>query len=449
VLAAAGVAIGLSSLWSLPQLVLREGGGAFLLAYLLAVLVGALPILLAEMALGRRAGGALPRALQAGARSRLQACLWGIAGWVPVLAALLVLALFSLVAGWLLAYLPRALAGNLNGLTPQGAVSVFSALVTDPERGLAWHTLATLATVAVVARPLRRGLQPLVCLAVPTVLALLLVLVAHAASQPGFTEAVARLFLPDFTRLGVFGIWSAVKLAFFSLAAGLGAMTVLASHLPPAARIGRLAVGVLVLDLLASLLALLALVPPVLAAGLEPGTGTQLLFERVLAAFGALPEGRPLLTVLFLAAFLVSLTSMAGLAETLVASMMSMFGWHRRQAILVAAGLWWLLGLGALLSFNVWSAARLWGRSPYELLDAVSSQLLIPVAALLILVHAAWILARDADPRAVGLGRTGFRLWRLAARYLAPVLAGAVLLAGSGIFAELERLLLWALAGTW
>jgi NSS family neurotransmitter:Na+ symporter len=442
VLAAAGVAIGLGNIWSLPQQVLLEGGGAFLVVYLVALACGALPMLLAELALGRRAGGAMTRALRASARSPLQASLWGLAGWLPVIAALVVVALLSVVGGWLLAYLTRALFGSLDALTPQAAISVFSALVTDPERSLAWHTLATVCVLGVLVRPLRKGLQLLAYVGVPAFFVVLLILFVKSASQPGFGEIATRLLWPDFSRLGVFGCWSAIKLAFFSLAAGLGAMAVCASYLPPSARLGRLALNVLLLDLLASLLALLALAPTVLAAGLNPGAGTQLLFERAPVAFGTLPEARLLLSLMYLLAFLAALTSMAGMAEAVLSPLVVLFGFSRRRAAATAATLWWLLGLAALLSFNLWSGTRLWGMDPYTLLEAAASNVLIPAAALLILVHAAWVLARDTDPAGIGLGRAGFALWRPAARYLAPLIAVALLLVGSGAIAELERLIL-------
>ena len=437
-----GAVVGLGNLWSLPQFVLSQGGGAFLLVYLIGLVLGALPILLAEMALGRRGGGAPPRALQAAATNLRAARLWGAAGWLAVVAATIVLAYFSVVAGWLLAYLARALGGALVNVTPQGAVSIFSALVTDPERSLAWHTLATLGVVAVAARPLRVGLQPVAGCSLVLLLLALLALTLHAARGDGFMQFAGELFTADFSRLSLFGVWNAARLSFFSLMAGLGVATVLAAYLPPASSLPRLALGVVAIDVIATLLALLALTPPILEAGLVPDGGSRLVFERALVALSALPDAHMMTTLLFVTACLIALGSMLGLAEVLVASITSVSGSSRRRAAAIAGTIWWLLGVAALLSFNLWSEQRILGQRVYELLEFMSSHLLMPISALLILLHGAWVLGRTPEAATVGMGRLGFTCWRATARYLAPLLAGLVLLISSGLVAEVERLLL-------
>lgn len=434
--------VGLGNLWSLPQYVLSQGGGAFLLVYLLGLLLGALPILLAEMALGRRGGGPPPRAFQVAAESARAARLWGVAGWLPVATAAIVLAYFSVVAGWLLAYLARAFGGALVNVTPQGAVSIFRDLVTDPERSLAWHTLATLGVVAVAAKPLRRGLQPVAVGCLVVMFLGLLALALPAVRDDRFSQVVPTLLLADFSKLSLFGFWGAIKLSFFSLIAGLGVATVLAAYLPPATSIARLAWGVVAIDVAASLLALIALTPPVVVAGLEPNGGTRLLFERTLVALSAMPDAHLSTTILFGTACLVAFGSMLGLAEVLVASIVTITGSSRRRAAALAGTIWWLLGMAALLSFNLWSERLILGQRIYELLEFISSHLLMPGCALLILLHGAWVLGRTYEAGTVGMGEWGFTCWRASVRYVAPLLAGMVLLISSGLVAEVEKLLL-------
>lgn len=427
ILAAAGSAVGLGNVWKFPYIAGEYGGGAFVLVYLACVALIGLPILVAEILVGRRGGASPIHGLRLLARSEGHRDGWQLIGWLGVLGAFLILSFYSVVAGWSLAYLGHAVGGGLAAASrtaePAAAMEgLFSALLASPSLLLLCHTLMMAATVLVVSHGVRQGLERAVRWMVPGLFALLIGLVAWAGVATGhFGDALAFLFRPSFGALTGEAVLVALGHAFFTLSVGMTAMMAYGAALNRRTSIGAASVAIAGLDTLVALLAGLAIFPVVFANGLEPGSGPGLIFVTLPIAFSQIPGGLIAATLFFAFLAMAALTSTISLLEPAV-QFLEGRGWGRRGAALATGAAVWLLGVGSLLSFNLWSGYTVMGRSFFELLDFVTANVLLPLGGLLVAVYAGRVLSRDAVCDELGLGDSpAFRLWRFMLRYVSPV----------------------------
>src|SRR5690554_96424 len=227
ILAATGSAVGLGNIWKFPYIAGENGGGAFVLVYLLCIAAIGLPLMMAEVLIGRRGRQNPVNSLESIAVEEGRSPLWRYLGWLGVLAGVLILSYYSVIAGQALAYVFRSFAGVFEGVTPDGASSIYNGLVSDPERLLGWHTLFMIMTMIVVSRGVQRGLERSVRLLMPALFALLLMLVGYAANTgEAFERGLAFLFNTDFSELSRKGVLIAMGHAFFTLSLGMGAIMV-------------------------------------------------------------------------------------------------------------------------------------------------------------------------------------------------------------------------------
>ncbi|RMD70134.1 MAG: sodium-dependent transporter, partial [Gammaproteobacteria bacterium] len=279
ILAATGSAVGLGNIWKFPYITGENGGGAFVLVYLLCILAIGLPIMMAEVMLGRRGRQNPINTMRTLAEESGASPWWRLLGWMGVLAGFLILSYYSVIAGWALAYIFRSAGGLFEGATAAMVQSIFAHLVQDPEKLLAWHTIFMGMTMMVVARGVRSGLEKAVRYMMPALFILLLVLVGYALNTGAFREGLDFLFTPRFERLSAPGVLIAMGHAFFTLSLGMGAIMIYGSYLPERASIARVSMAVVFSDTAVALLAGLAIFPLVFAHGLEPGSGPGLIFQ--------------------------------------------------------------------------------------------------------------------------------------------------------------------------
>lgn len=436
VLAAAGAAIGLGNVWRLPYLAGEYGGGAFLLVYLLAMVVMGLPLLVAELLLGRGARGDLVSMLGTWVRENRLHRSWSLVGYLALAGAALVLSYYSVIAGWSTAYLLRSAAGNLQGLDAAGLRETFLGLVGDPERGLAWHTLFMVAATICVARGVRRGLEPVARWLLSGALIALAVLVVVAVGR-GTDTVLIQLFRPDFAALGWRGVIEALHQAFFSLSLGVGVMLAFGAYLHEGTSLLRVGTAVMALDLAFTLVAGFAVMVLLVSADLAPAAGMQLVFEAMPAATGGWVS-----TLFFFMLLLVTLTSAVGLMEPVVVWVAARFGVSRVAAATATGLSIWFLGLGTLLSFNLMATFTLFDKTVFDWLSLLSSRVLLPAAGLLLCLLAGRFLnpARLRDAWATGDGGRSFAVWHWTLRYPARVGLILVLLYSVGVVAFVENL---------
>ena len=428
--------IGLGNLWRFPYIAGENGGGAFVLVYIGFVLVIGIPLVMAELAIARR-GRASPVATTAAiSREETGHPRWQVIGWMSILAPLLALSFYSVVGGWSLDYLQLAVRDRFTGIEPAGAASLFNEILASPLRMLASFSVMILAVTAVVASGIRRGIERASRWMMPALFLLMILLAIYANVVGDAGRAWEFLFRADFSRLTANSILMALGQSLFSVAVGTGALLAYGAYLPQQVSIPAAAWAIGLADTGAALLAGLVIFPIVFASGLDAGEGPGLIFISLPLAFSDMPAGSVFASLFFLLVFLAAFTSGLGMLEPFVSWAEEQRGWHRWRAATATGGLVWLLGLGAVFSFNLWRdftpldwIPQLQGRTVFSILDYVVSNFVLPFNAMLIALLAGWAIADRRMRADTGMrGDFSWALWRLSVRYLAPIAVFSVFL---------------------
>lgn len=438
ILAATGSAVGLGNVWRFPYTAGEYGGGAFVLLYLLFVAGLGIPVMIAEVMLGRRGRQSPINTMRALAARQGAHPAWQLLGWIGILAGFLILSFYSVIAGWTLAYVLHAGSGQFLGIDGPGSEAIFAALKAAPGQLFAWHTLFMVLVVLIVARGVASGLERAVRILMPALFVLLVIMVLYAAQAGDFGAGFAYLFTPDFSALSANpgeAILSAMGQAFFSLSLGMGAIMIYGSYLSSQASIGANVAIIAGMDTLVAVLAGLAIFPIVFANGLAPSEGPGLIFVTLPVAFGQMPFGALFGAAFFLLLAFAAWTSAISLLEPMVAYLVENKGLGRVRASLLAGGAVWLLGIACLLSLNAWSGFTLFGKGILDLFDYLTANVLLPLGGLLIAIFAGWILDEQVSRSELGAshGAWLYRLWRVLIRWVAPLCVILVFLNKSGL----------------
>lgn len=453
ILAATGSAVGLGNIWKFPYITGENGGGAFVLFYLICIAIIGIPIMIAEVTLGRRGRRSPLNTMRHLTQEEGRSPHWQYLGWAGMIAGFLILSYYSVIAGWAVAYIFRTAAGTFSGITADGAVSIFSALVSDPERLLAWHTIFMVMTIVVVARGVRSGLEKAVRYMMPALFVLLLVMVGYAMNTTAFDKGLSFLFTPDFhaffyktdasgvEHLSGNSALVALGHAFFTLSLGMGAIMIYGSYLPERTSIVKTSFVIAGMDTLVALLAGMAIFPIVFANGLEPSEGTGLIFKTLPIAFGHMPGGSFFGTMFFLLLTLAAWTSAISLVEPAVTWMVENHGVNRIYASVWVGIATWLLGVGTVLSFNLISEYQLFGKTFFDLLDYLTANIMLPLGGLFIALFAGWQMHRSSSLDELKMGDgVAFKLWYFVIRYITPFAVVLVFLNAIGFFKLLDIL---------
>ena len=434
ILAATGSAVGLGNIWKFPYITGLNGGGAFVLVYLACIAVIGVPIMMAEVMLGRRGRRSpintmMELAKEAGTSSR-----WAWLGWIGVIAGVLIMSYYSVIAGWAVAYVLDAASGVFVGLDGETAGSHFGAMVSNPPVLAFWHAVFTAMVVVVVARGVRSGLEQAVKILMPALFGLLLLLVGYAINTGYFTDGLHFLFDADFSKLTPEGVLTALGHAFFTLSLGMGAIMVYGSYMPKKASIAKTTIAIAIMDTLVALLAGMAIFPIVFANGLEPSSGPGLVFVSLPIAFGEMPGGLLFGTLFFVLLTFAAWTSAISLVEPAVAFLVENRG-MRRPAATVAVGVFcWALGLVTVLSFSSWSfsfefAGATKTDGMFDVLDILTSTFMLPLGGMAIAIFAGWVMQRADTSDELAMGEGGlFRAWYVLVRYISPVAVAILIL---------------------
>lgn len=421
IMAATGSAVGLGNIWRFPYLTGEYGGGAFVLMYIGCVLLVGIPIMMSEVLLGRRGRQSPINTMASLAEEEGLTSGWRYLGWMGVVAGFLILSFYSVVAGWTLEYIFQAGSGSFLTATDEEIGEIFDNLLRNPGQLMAMHTLFMALTVVVVAMGVQSGLERAVKFLMPALFILLLLMVGYAMSTDGFEEGVYYLFYPDWSKLSGEGFLAALGQAFFSLSLGMGAIMVYGSYLPDDASIANTSVTIALADTLVAIMAGLAIFPLVFAYGLETGSGPGLIFVTLPIAFGQMPYGQIFGTGFFILLLFAAWTSSISLLEPAVAWLVENRGIARARSAAIAGLIAWVLGIGSVLSFNLWQDYRLFDKTYFEIMEYVTSNIMLPLGGLLIAVFTAWLMSRKAVIEELGLGEgLIFRTWLFVVRYVAP-----------------------------
>lgn len=433
ILAATGSAVGLGNIWKFPYITGENGGGAFVIVYLACIAVVGIPIMMAEVMIGRRGGRSPVNSLRLITERDGLNPAWKLVGAVGVLAGFLILSFYSVIGGWAVSYVGTASSGQLTGQSAEAVGAIFSGLLSDPGTLLLWHTVFMGLVMAVVAKGVRAGLERAVSILMPALFVLLLVMVGYAMTTGAFGQAVSFLFQPDFSKLTTSGILVALGHAFFTLSLGMAVMMAYGSYLPKNVSIAKTSITVSVIDTGVALLAGLAIFPVVFANGLEPGAGPGLIFQTLPLAFGQMPMGSLFGSLFFILLIFAAWTSGISLLEPIVEWLEEQKGMNRTISTLGAGLVCWGLGIASILSLNLWSDVAplsfipmLEGKTIFDLLDFFTANILLPLGGLLVAVMAGWVMSKQAMKNELSLSESSFKLWLTTVRFITPIAVSIV-----------------------
>ena len=433
-LSVAGAAVGLGTLWRFPFLAGQHGGGLFVLVFVVACLLIAVPLLTAEFMIGRRGGPNVPLAAGRVAAASGRSSRWAAIGVLGTLAICLIMTYYSVIGGWVLSYVEAYATGAASQLDHAGLTARFEALLADPWRLMFWHSAFMAATLLISAAGLHRGIEIGNKIMMPGLFGILLGLSIYALEQGDPARAIAFLTQVDFSQFSGELVLAAVGQAFFATGVGMAIMIAYGSHVSAATSLPKSAAVVVLSIVLASVLSSLLIFPLVFGSGVDPAQGPQLAFIVLPSIFVGMPGGAVVGTLFFvLLAFAALSSAIAGL-EPAGAWLMEKFGLRRAAAVSIVALACWLGGLAMAMSFSDWrgfhplaAIERFQTATLFDVTDFFASNVLLPVGALLTSLLVGWRL--DQRLIAMDLGRhAGVRLALIRLlEYVCPLAILAVL----------------------
>ncbi|MEJ2297878.1 MAG: sodium-dependent transporter, partial [Woeseiaceae bacterium] len=421
VLAVTGSAVGLGNIWKFPYDAGENGGGAIVLVYLVCVVVIGMPVMMSEILIGRR-GRRNPVATMALlGEEEGSTRTWRYVGLMGVVAGILILSYYSVIAGWTLAYVVKSATGTFVDATAAQVVAELDTFKASTGVVAFVHTLFMSLTIFVVARGVERGLEQAVRFMVPALLLMMLVLLGYSITSGSFGHGVEFLFTPDFSKLTWGSVLEAMGQAFFTLSIGMGAIMAYGAYLPEETSITGASATVVAADTSIASLAGLVIFPLVFANGLHPDAGPGLVFQTLPLALGQMPAGAFFSTLFFVLLAFAAWTSAIGLMEPAVAWVVESFNKTRAQAAVAVGALIWLIGFASVFSFNTLSDVTFFQGTIFDNLDFLTNQIMLPLGGLLITVFAGWVMARNSTADELGGAGASYRAWRHAVRFVAPV----------------------------
>lgn len=431
VLATIGGAVGIGNIWRFSYVAGENGGGVFLLVYLLCVAVVGLPLVIAELAIGRHAQGDAVTAYEATGRTSR----WRVVGWLGIIAAVLLLSYYAVITGWALKYFAGAATGALWDAVGAGYGAYFAQFIADPAEPVAWQAAALAIAMFIVAGGVRRGIERVNRVLIPILAVILVLLAGFALSLPGSAAGVRFLLAPDWQALRTPDLYAAaLGQAFFSLGLGMAIFVTyggyMARDIPMPATAAVVAVG----DTLFAVVAGLAIFPAVLALGGNPAQGPELAFITLPQIFLKMPGGLFIGAVFFLLLATAAITSMVALLEAPVAALTHRFHLRRWPATAAMGLVVFLLGLPSALGYGVLAELSLGGRGVLDSIDYWVSNFMLPTVGVATAIFVGWRLRRALALEAAdfGRGRLGV-IWLGLLRVLVPVTILAILLQAAGL----------------
>ena len=425
ILAAAGSAVGLGNIWRFPYEAGNHGGAAFILLYLACVFIMGMPIMIAEFTVGRRAKASTGRAFGLLANNSK----WNVIGMLGVLAGLLILGYYSVVAGWTLEYILSSVTNGFADKKPEDFVAAFQSFSQDPIRPVVWLLAFLLFTHYIVVKGVKDGIEKSSKILMPVLFILIVVLAICSMALPNANKGLEFLLKPDFSKVNADVFLGAMGQAFFSLSLGMGCLSTYASYFGSDTRLGKTALSVGVIDTFVAILAGLIIFPAAFSVGIQPDAGPSLIFITLPNVFQQAFGGIPFLAMIFSLLFyvllaLAALTSTISLHEVVTAYLNERFKISRSRAAMLVTGFCVVTGILSSLSLGAWDA-KFFSLGFFDLLDFVTAKLMLPLGGLLVCLFVGWYLKRSVSYEELtnyGLQKAPyFPIYMFILRYFAPI----------------------------
>jgi NSS family neurotransmitter:Na+ symporter len=430
IMAAVGSSVGLGNFWRFPFTAGENGGAAFILIYVICVIIFGLPVMMAEYGLGRKSGMSAVEGIHSLARAESRSANWGFVGWLGSLAAFFILTFYIVISAWIIQFVPQAFSGAFSGFADTAAEMTRQAQAADPDAAavsiadvsganfgrsisdkgavLFCLFLFVAANTLIVARGIRGGIERAATILMPAFFVLLLVVVGYALTVGDTARAVDFLLTPDFSKVGFGTLLAAVGQAFFSISVGSCMMITYGAYLSSDTNIAKSSAIVAGSDTLVALIAGFAIFPIVFAFGADPAAGPSLFFVSLPIAFGTMPGGDLIGTAFFILALFAALTSSISLMEVAVSWFEERQGVNRPGAALGIGFVLFMIGTGYVFSADY-----------IDFADFVTGVIMLPLCGLLVAWFAGRVLSREMMVSEFGEGLT-MNLWRFACRWVVP-----------------------------
>lgn len=432
-MASVGFAVGLGNIWRFPYVAGENGGAAFVLVYLACAFGIGVPILIAELMVGRRGQNSPPLAMRAVAVSGGRSRHWQWVGGMGLLAAFTIEIVYAVIVGWVLWYLFKAISTGFVGVDAQMADAQFSAVLADPAGMMAWTLLGLAITGYIIYSGVQGGIERAVTILMPVLFGLLAILAIYNIFAGGMGKTLEWLFTPDFSKITPKVFLAAIGQAFFSIGVAMGGMMTFGAYLPREISIPRSVLIIVIADTMVALLAGLVIFPAVFHNGMDPAAGAGLIFQTLPVAFAQMPGGYVFSIFFFLLLSVAGITSMVGLVESVTSWMEDHRGFPRHKAALAVVGSVAVLSVISALSYSVLNAFQLGGRNINDLADYFSNQVLLPVGGFLIALFVGWFVSSKVSAEELGFDSPGlFRLWHFLIRFVVPPAVLVIFVMGVG-----------------
>lgn len=430
VLAASGSAVGLGNIWRFPYKAGQYGGGAFVIAYIISVIVIGIPIMIAEFIIGRSAQRSPVGAFKKLRKSRF----WPLVGWLGVLSGFIILSYYSVVGGWILKYTWESIFHFFQQGTSD---AIFKGFLANPLEQIIWHALFMLVTVLIVLGGVTSGLERWSKVLMPALLLILFVLMVNSLMYPGAGEGIRFILKPDFSKLTSAGILEALGQAFFSLSLGMGAMLTYGSYLDKETNISSSALEIVALDTLCALMAGLVIFPIVFTYHVDPQLGPGLFFITLPEVFSRMPGGQMVAISFFTLVAFAAITSAISLLEVVVSFFIDELNWSRKKADFTMGIVIFLAGIPSALSWNALKGITIFGeRDIFDSLDFLATNYMLPIGGFFIVVFAGWILThgeKEAEIKRIENTFHFYDIWHFLVKYITPLAVLIILLQKTGI----------------
>ncbi|NQU67008.1 MAG: sodium-dependent transporter [Candidatus Marinimicrobia bacterium] len=446
ILAAAGSAVGLGNIWKFPYITGENGGGVFVLIYLICIALVGIPIMMAEIVIGRSTQKSPVGAFSALAGKDSP---WKIIGWMGIFVGFIILSYYSVVAGWALNYTFMSLTNFFSGKSPDEIGSVFGMLYTSSGINIFWHAIFMMMTVGVVLGGIKGGIERWNRILMPALILIFIILAIISVFLPGWKDAVNFVFFPHFDKLKASGVLEALGHAFFTLSLGMGAMLTYGSYLQKDADIVKSSIWISVLDTGVALLACMVMFPIIFTYGFSPEAGPGLVFKTLPIIFAQIGSGGMFISfIFFLLLVFAALSSAVSLLEVVTSYFIDEKSWSRAKATLVTGGIIFLFGIPSALSgsgvlFPQWEA--MYGKNFFDTFDYLASNWMLPLGGLFISIYAGWIMDPKLREAEYLSGSTFtstwyYKVWLVFLKFVAPISVILIILQRVGLI-DIDKLM--------
>ena len=429
ILISAGCAIGLGNVWRFPYITGKYGGAAFVLIYLVFLVILGMPIMAMEFAVGRASRKSAARSFHV---LEPKGTKWHIEGYIAMAGNYLLMMFYTTVGGWMISYIFKIASGSFHGLKPDEVGDVFNGMLASPGSMTFWMIVAVLLAFGICSMGLQNGVERITKVMMSFLLVILVVLCIRSVTLPGAGAGLRFYLIPDFSRIVENGIgeviFAAMGQAFFTLSLGIGAMAIFGSYISRDRTLMGESVNICILDTVVALMAGLAIFPACFAFGVDPGEGPGLVFVTLPNIFNQMAGGRLWGTLFFVFMSFAALSTIIAVFENIISFGIDLWGWTRKKSVLVNLILILVLSMPCVLGFNVWSGIAPLGAGStiQDLEDFIVSNNLLPLGSLMYLLfctsHYGWGWDRFIAEADAGKG-IKFPQWaRFYVSYILPLI---------------------------